>query len=122
MRSVVDPWMALLGLDPAGPELAALCALAAVVLGGLLGGGFVLLARAERGSTGAGATSAGAGARPAAGDPRELGVLALWRLERAVRAGSGHASAARPATTPRGLAHVASSRHRVAAPIVGERP
>lgn len=72
----------LFGLDPFGWEVGALCALAAAVLVGLIAGGFVLLARSGRASR---AT-------------RELGLLALWRLDRALRM----AAARKPATSPGG--------------------
>lgn len=71
----------LFGLDPLGWEVAVLCAVAATVLVGLIVGGFVLLARSGRASR---AT-------------RELGLLALWRLDRALRMAAAHKLATSPA-------------------------
>ena len=71
----------LFGLDPLGWEVAALCALAAAVLAGLIAGGFVLLARSGR----------------AARATREPGLVALWRLDRAVRTAVARQLATSPA-------------------------
>lgn len=70
----------LFGFDPLGWEVPVLCALAATVLVGLIAGGFMLLARSRRGSR---AT-------------RELGLLALWRIDRTLRI----AATGRLATSP----------------------
>ena len=68
-------WL-LAGLDPAGPEAMALCAAAAAALGALIGIGFVLLWRAGR-------RTRGDRRRVGSSGPTELGLLGLWRLNRA---------------------------------------
>lgn len=70
----------LFGLDPLGVEAMILCALAALGLVGFIAAGFALLWRAKR--------SASRLSRLAEHSPRELGLLALWRLERTLRGSS----------------------------------
>jgi hypothetical protein len=78
----MDPQL-LADLDPSGSEAMALCAVAAAALAAFIGGGFALLRRAGRADR--------LLAAPARRGARELGVTALWRLNRAVRRGPKHA-------------------------------
>lgn len=71
----MDSLTTLLRLDPFSPALPALCALMALALAAVIGGGFALLALAERAS----------GMRTATAAPRELGLVALWQLGRGAR-------------------------------------
>ena len=74
----MHPGTVLFGLDPFGWEVAVLCALAALALVSLIAGGFALLWRADRTDR--------RPPGPASAVPREFGLLALWRLERATHA------------------------------------
>ena len=66
----------VVGMDPTGAEAMALCAAAALVLAVLVLGGFLMIGRANRRQ---------AQARNPSSDSEALGVVALWRLNRAMR-------------------------------------
>ena len=68
---------ALFGLDPIGASVQILCAVVALAVGVLIVGGFASLWQSERRTRGL--------AGKAKQLPPELGLVALWRLERAVR-------------------------------------
>lgn len=77
----------LFQLHPAGAVVLSLCVLATMALGALILGGFALLRRA------------GQRARRLVSHPsQELGLLALWRLERTVRYGPAVSRTERPAS------------------------
>lgn len=69
----------LFGLHVSDAEAAVLCVAVVLVLGSLIAGGFVLLWRSERGGRQT--------AREAGRGPHELGLLALWKFERAPQGG-----------------------------------
>ncbi len=64
----------LFGMDPAGWEAMVLCAAASIVLAALVFGGFLALRRAKA-----------ADKRRAPFGSEALGVLGLWRLNRALK-------------------------------------
>src|SRR5712692_1835831 len=68
----MDAWTTLLGLDPSGPEIAALCALEALLLAVIVLSGFGLLWRSQHRP----------GRRTAPAASYELGLQELWRLHR----------------------------------------
>lgn len=79
----------LFGLDPFGIEAMILCALTALGLVGFIAAGFVLLWRPGHGLSPRGKDQSSSLMGRAS---RELGLLALWQLERAVRSGQAHSS------------------------------
>ena len=68
---------ALFGLEPTGTPVQILCAVVALAVGVLIVGGFASLWQSERQTHGLAGT--------AKQSLPELGLVALWRLERAVR-------------------------------------
>lgn len=77
----MDLWVTLLRLDPSSPVVPALCALMALALAAVIVGGFAVLRHVER-------VERAPRERTAWAAPRELDLLALWRLGRPRRGGS----------------------------------
>ena len=76
----MDTWATLIGLDPWGPQMAALCALEGLVLGIVILAGFMLFKQSGQ----------RAGKHVARGSS-DLGILELWRLGRDLRRQSAYA-------------------------------